>query len=203
MADGSQKPIRDVEVGDLVVATETASGATAAKPVIDLIRHENERVMYEVRLADGSTVEVTDEHPFWEGASRTWMRAEQLRPGHLLRTANGAGVKVVSVRAFSDRLPVYNFSVAEFHTYYVGQTPVLVHNCLNAEKAIRSLQKRLDEHREKLAAYRANPDAYDNKGILAGASPEVRQRIIEGRVRHLEQEIANFQNQINALRGGG
>ena len=34
-------------------------------------------------------------------------------------------------------------------------------------------------------------------------SPEIRQRIIDGRIRHLESEINTFQDQIDKLLGGG
>lgn len=51
-------------------------------------------------------------------------------------------------------------------------------------------------------AYRANPDAFDNKGILKNApSPEVRQRIIDGRIAHLEREIKAFDSQVDKIRG--
>lgn len=44
----------------------------------------------------------------------------------------------------------------------------------------------------------------DNLGYLDRApSPEVRQRIIDGRIRHLENEIRAFQDQIDKLLGGG
>lgn len=73
-----------------------------------------------------------------------------------------------------------------------------------AAKSIRSLEQRLVEHQNKLDAFRKNPDAFDNKGFLKNApSQEVRDRIIQGRVNHLEQEIRNFQQQIERLRGGG
>jgi hypothetical protein len=73
-----------------------------------------------------------------------------------------------------------------------------------ALKSIRSLEQRALEHRTKLDAFRRNPDAFDNKGFLRNApSPEVRERIIQGRLRHLEQEIRNFEQQIERLRGGG
>ena len=71
------------------------------------------------------------------------------------------------------------------------------------QKAVRSLQARLDEHQAKLDAYIADPDAYDNLGILQGETPEVRQRIIDGRVRHLQTEINTFQSDINKILGGG
>jgi RHS repeat-associated protein len=73
-----------------------------------------------------------------------------------------------------------------------------------ALKSIRSLQERLVEHVNKLRDFVKNPDAFDNKGFLKGApSQEVRDRIIQGRVKHLEQEIRNFAQQIGRLRGGG
>ncbi|WP_165367878.1 hypothetical protein [Phytoactinopolyspora endophytica] len=53
-------------------------------------------------------------------------------------------------------------------------------------------------------AYRANPDAFDNQGLLARSpTPEIRQWIIDGRIRHLKTEIHGFQNQIDKLLGGG
>jgi RHS repeat-associated protein len=74
-----------------------------------------------------------------------------------------------------------------------------------AQKAIRSLQKRIDEHRAKLQAYIKDPDAFDNEGLLRNAPSEaIRNRIIQGRIRHLEHEIAEWERQIyELLKGGG
>jgi hypothetical protein len=46
--------------------------------------------------------------------------------------------------------------------------------------------------------------AFDNKGYLANNanSPEIQKRIIEGRIRHLEGEIANFEKRLEGLRSG-
>ncbi len=68
-------------------------------------------------------------------------------------------------------------------------------------KATKGLQKQLDKHLKKLEDYKANPDKFDNKGFLKGASPERRQKIIESRIQKLERQIGNFRNQIN--QGGG
>jgi hypothetical protein len=66
----------------------------------------------------------------------------------------------------------------------------------NAEK-LNGLEKQIAEHEEKLANYKSNPDAYDNKGILKNASPERRQSIINGRIKHLEREIEAFKKSLN------
>jgi hypothetical protein len=70
------------------------------------------------------------------------------------------------------------------------------------ERAIRSLRDRIAEHLRKLEEYRANPDAFDNQGFLRNAPSEaIRQRIIEGRIRHLEHEIETFRQNIIKLGG--
>ncbi|KAA9156455.1 hypothetical protein FPZ12_027600 [Amycolatopsis acidicola] len=71
------------------------------------------------------------------------------------------------------------------------------------QRSVRSLQRNIEEHEDKLSKYRENPDAYDNQGILKNApTPEIRQRIIDGRIRHLETEISTFKQQINDILGG-
>lgn len=73
-----------------------------------------------------------------------------------------------------------------------------------AQRSLRTLSQRLAEHKAKLDAYRKNPGAFDNKGFLKNApSLEVRKNIIEGRIRHLENEISNFEKQIADILAGG
>ena len=72
------------------------------------------------------------------------------------------------------------------------------------QKSIDSLQKQIDSHKEKLRRFKENPDAFDNKEFLKNApSEEIRQKIIEGRIKHLETEISNFQKAINEILNGG
>ncbi|HYX37725.1 MAG TPA: RHS repeat-associated core domain-containing protein [Oligoflexus sp.] len=74
----------------------------------------------------------------------------------------------------------------------------------SSQKSIRSLEKRLQEHRDKLEKFSANPDLYDNKGHLKNApTPEIRSRIINTRINHLQGEIRNFENWIEKLKNGG
>ncbi|WP_338041903.1 RHS repeat-associated core domain-containing protein [Myxococcus eversor] len=70
----------------------------------------------------------------------------------------------------------------------------------NPGKSIESLRDRMAEHQKKLSDYRANPDKIDNQGLLKNApSAEVRQKIIDGRIRHLENEIRAFAKAISDL----
>ncbi len=70
-------------------------------------------------------------------------------------------------------------------------------------RALRSLERRVAEHRRKLEDYRRDPDAFDNQGLLRNApTQEIRERIIQGRIRHLEREIRAFLDQIERILGG-
>jgi hypothetical protein len=67
-------------------------------------------------------------------------------------------------------------------------------------RSINSLREQIRSHEEKLVAYRRNPEAFDNQGYLKNApNDKIRQRIIDGRIRHLEQEIKTFQKNINQI----
>jgi len=71
-------------------------------------------------------------------------------------------------------------------------------------KSIRSFEARIAEHQAKLDAYKSDPWAYDNQGLLKNdPNDEVRQRIINGRVNHLEKGIDTFQKQVDNLKSRG
>ncbi|MFI1455027.1 RHS repeat-associated core domain-containing protein [Streptomyces roseus] len=138
MADGSAKPIEDVEIGDEVVATSADSGATSAQPVVAQVLGEGQKNLVEITIdtdgADGSaseTLTATDGHPFWAPALDSWLKATDLTAGQWLQTSSGTWVQVTEVKRWTQQRKVRNLTVAGEHTYYVlaGATPVLVHNC--------------------------------------------------------------------------
>ncbi|MEU7890653.1 DNRLRE domain-containing protein [Microbispora bryophytorum] len=139
MADGSYKPIEQVQIGDSVLASDPVSGRTEAKPVVALISGEGEKNLVEITVnTDGSygggtaVVLATDLHPFWSASEARWFNAKDVEAGMDLRTSGGHRVKVLSTRAYSENnLHAYNLTVDGTHTYYVhvGAVEVLVHNC--------------------------------------------------------------------------
>ncbi|MEU7900306.1 LamG-like jellyroll fold domain-containing protein [Nonomuraea sp. NPDC049152] len=148
MADGSRKPIEEVQVGDYVTATDPTTGKSAAKQVTHLIVGAGAKDLVEISLftsneesAQGSSVTATAGHPFWVPSLREWIDAGDLRPGQWLQTSAGTWVQVDSVRRWTASQRVYNLSVADIHTYHVavGDANVLVHNttpCFRMASAI-------------------------------------------------------------------
>ncbi|MFB7273869.1 polymorphic toxin-type HINT domain-containing protein [Streptomyces sp. NPDC056244] len=139
MADGTTKPIEDVEVGDRVLATDAETGISETKTVTATITGEGTKRLVEVTIdTDGdsgtatATVTATAGHPFWVPQLNEWITADRLEPGAWLRTTTGTWVQITAVdHRTAARSTVHNLTVEDLHTYYAlaGATPVLVHNC--------------------------------------------------------------------------
>ncbi len=134
LADGSSKPISEIDLGDKVLTTDTATGQTAGQPVAARITGDGVKHLVTITVQAGktaSTITATDGHPFWVVDEQRWVPADELKEGDLLRTADGDTIRVVQVAAHTQTRQVYNLNVEEVHTYYVlaGDTQVLVHNC--------------------------------------------------------------------------
>lgn len=137
MADGSTEPIKDVKVGDRVLATDPQTGETTAEPVEQLIRHAGKHAMVLVTLADGSVLDSTDRHPIWDATTGRFTYASKLHIGDDIETTGGGLLRITGMTGHIANLTAYNLEISTIHTYYAGSTPVLVHNsCASAAEAL-------------------------------------------------------------------
>jgi len=128
MAGGRSQAIADVDVGERVIATDPATGETAARTVERVIHSEGQKTLVRVRIS-GEVLTATDRHPFWVESQGAYRKAADLRPGDVLREPDGERAAVESVRVLEPEPErVHNLTVAGLHTYYAGKAPVLVHN---------------------------------------------------------------------------
>ncbi len=127
MADGTVKPISEVEVGDEVLAEDPETGEKGARTVTEVWSHED--TVGELYV-DGAKVETTEDHPFWNETDREWQRADQLDEGDLVRSSDGSSREVDGWRGRLWREEAYNLGVDALHTYFVhaGDEAYLVHN---------------------------------------------------------------------------
>jgi RHS repeat-associated protein len=127
MADGTLKPIDQVQPGDKVIATDPETGEQAAKPVETVFVHEDRVVQL---VVDGESLTTTEDHPFWSETTQRFERADNLRPGHELLSADGQTLRVddLVLTAGTTEVLAYNLEVRDIHTYHVGTTTTLVHN---------------------------------------------------------------------------
>ncbi|MBR1811010.1 MAG: hypothetical protein IJ766_05085, partial [Clostridia bacterium] len=143
--------IEDVKVGDLVYATDPDTGETALKEVLQTFVRESSELVHVT--VDGEEIICTNEHPFYS-PKKGWTAACELRAGDILVTVNGEYVTVEKIQheILENSIKVYNFEVADFHTYFVAETGILVHNDCRPKSPVKvneNALKNVDVHQLK------------------------------------------------------
>ena len=166
--------IENIKAGDLVWAHDPETGETALKPVVQTFRNETTEWIHVT--VNGETLTCTPEHPFYV-PEKGWTSAIDLRAGDILVMLNGEYVVVEQVQHELLESPetTYNFEVKDFHTYYVGEDQILVHNkCSKYYKATRT-----------------------DDGVMQGA--EITKKQALNRIRSGKDVIANSRSAAKSL----
>ena len=125
--EDGQEPIEEIEVGDKVLSEDETTGEVAVKTVTETYINETDELIH--IGVNGETISATPTHPFYVD-KLGWTLARSLRAGDVLVLSNGELVTVewVQHEILESPIKVYNFEVEDFHTYFVGECGVLVHN---------------------------------------------------------------------------
>ena len=121
------KNIEDIEAGDYVFSKNTETGETGYKLVEEVFQNETPEII-RLEIA-GEVIETTANHPFWV-SGYGFKNAGFLKTGDVIETIDGNLYPVLSAERFypTEDVKVYNFRVADWHTYYVSEIGILVHN---------------------------------------------------------------------------
>lgn len=97
------------------------------KRVVQTFENESYELVHV--FVNGEEIITTPSHPFYV-PKLGWTSAIKLRAGDILVLSNGEYVVVEAVQheILESPVKVYNFEVEDFHTYFVGESSVLVHN---------------------------------------------------------------------------
>jgi hypothetical protein len=141
MADGTTKPIEDIKVGDVVKSRDLQTGRDEDESVVQTYEHPAAQVM-SVSFADGESFTCTPDHrvivagkgiePAGDLASGDKLffgTAGTSTPGPSTTSVTRVTFKPEATTVLGDT-EVYNFEVANTHTYFVGKINggVWVHN---------------------------------------------------------------------------
>ena len=142
------RPIETIRPGDLVLSRDEASGEQGYKPVLETVVTRPDRLYHvRYRTLDGIEAELvgTGEHPFYVVNRSGFIPAARLEVGDVLRLADGEKAEVTSLGieqvVDGETFTTYNFEVADFHTYFVGDAGVWVHNASTLCEKAFSLYK--------------------------------------------------------------
>lgn len=147
------KEIENIKVGDKVLSFDEETGEQSFKEVVRLFRNSTSSWSTTFVKVDGSDdiSEITStpghkyylpfndenrnlneqlEHASYEGLGVKWVSAQDLKSGDKVLLSSGKyGIIIkVETKELDEPETTYNFEVGDFHTYYVGEASVCVHN---------------------------------------------------------------------------
>lgn len=133
------RPIETIRPGDLVLAWNPTTGVQDYKPVVQtFVTHPKSLLRLTVAAAaDDSapeTITCTPQHPFYVAELDRFVPAAELEIGDRLLLAAGPTAPITDIQvqrgppAGGGVFTTYNFEVADWHTYFVGASQILVHN---------------------------------------------------------------------------
>lgn len=117
------REIESLRIGDLVLAQNTETGELTYKPVVGRTVRPPSPIRT-IKVA-GEEIETTLGHPFWV-AGVGWRMTKELADGAILHGVRG-GATVEGIQERDDA-EAYNLIVADFSTYFVGKSGLLVHD---------------------------------------------------------------------------
>jgi RHS repeat-associated protein len=141
--DEGEKNIEDIEVGDKVLSKDEETGEVAYKEVTATFNHETDEI-YQIHVG-GQTIESTYNHPFYV-KDKGWTFVKDLKPGDLLVQSGGNTLKIDSIELLHKHVTVYNMTVDEFHTYFVSDLGIWVHNSNCNWKSVKQFGHTFSTH---------------------------------------------------------
>ncbi len=120
MADGSQKPIESIAVGDNVLSYDEASKEIKPGAVSQIFVHDKENTY----LIINHSLKVTPIHRMLSKGE--WVEVGKMKVGDTLTNAKNEDVVIDSIETVNELVPIYNFEVSPYHTYVAGG--FIVHN---------------------------------------------------------------------------
>jgi hypothetical protein len=137
MADGGEKPIESIRVGEAVLAWNEATKTPFPSRVVSALHHEEKmQTLFDIELEDGRKFTVNNDHPiyvvedgdfkFTDDLAARFAKGEPVT----FQDYNERPIKLASLRMRKERCKTYNLHVEgqgkNGQTYYVSG--ILVHN---------------------------------------------------------------------------
>nr|WP_237158887.1 RHS repeat-associated core domain-containing protein [Shewanella khirikhana] len=121
------RPISDIKVGERVWSYTEWNGQEQFEPVEEVIRNTREYLLVTLSLESDETIVATNQHPFYI-LGKGWVEAEDLQQGDPLYLSDKRTLHIRAITTEFRTETVYNLSVANANTFFVGKDKVLVHN---------------------------------------------------------------------------
>ncbi|WP_434799126.1 toxin C-terminal domain-containing protein [Terrisporobacter vanillatitrophus] len=146
-------PIEDIKEGDLVWSQNPETGEVKLKKVEQLFINKSNTIL-KIKVAE-EIIEATEQHVFYID-NIGWIPANMIEEGDkvVLQSGEKAIVEDIDKVIYDNLITVYNFEVEDFHTYFVSDASVLVHNMCAQKVSTRLTAKEAEKLAESMGFYK-------------------------------------------------
>ncbi len=120
MADERQKPIEEIQIGDIVFAFNENTGQIELDTVTKVFSNLKEDAYFIINR----TLKVTSEHPVL--SKGRWVEIKDLKVGDTLTNTQVEDVTIFDIAKVEESVQTYNFQTNPLHTYIANG--FIVHN---------------------------------------------------------------------------
>ncbi len=127
--DEGTRLITDLHIGDKVLAYDEESGKVTLQDVVHLIQREGDYELIQIQIGE-ETIDATPIHPFYikVGSGWEWRDAKDLKAEDIVKDKSGNEQSITVINSKLYHGWVYNLTVNNDHTYFVGEQGILAHN---------------------------------------------------------------------------
>ena len=135
------KPIQDFQLGDQILSAD--ENDPECRVGVRYVEDVFQRIALIIRVhLGGKQIGLTGDHPIFV-PGRGWVQAAELKAGDRVLSHDGQTIAVDRIEMDDQPQAVYNLSVTEFHTFFVGTAAwgfsVWVHNVSAWYKTVKQL----------------------------------------------------------------
>ena len=141
------KTIRDIQIGDKVWAYNENNKTTSLQEVVNLIQGTGLKQLTAITLENNETIIATNNHPIYSVMDNNWTDARNLGVNDILLNIKENNISIKYIQRYSKETTVYNLTVDNDHTYFVGNSGVLGHNCDINHNVVKKLIADIPEDR--------------------------------------------------------
>jgi Rad3-related DNA helicase len=127
LSDNTQKKIKDIKIGDMVLTINEETSLIEEKPVLKV--HNNlskNNQMYEIEMENGDIIKITGNHKI-KLIDNTWKKVEDLKETDEIFYINRINNRIKSIKKIDYKENVYNLHIKDNHNYFANNH--CVSNC--------------------------------------------------------------------------
>lgn len=120
--------IINIKIDDNVWAYNEQNKTTSLHRVTHLRMSEGTKELVDIALQNGEIITATTNHPFWSVDMQQWVKAGELTIENILFDIHEQNITIKEIERYTKDTKVYNLTIDNDHTYYVGINELLGHN---------------------------------------------------------------------------